>query len=156
MWINKYVFSEDMLGDTLIFSIPKAPGTYVTQKFVDLVKENNLTGFRFDEIGVDGIPETKEHKKVKKDIQKKPSGRNFEHVELPDEEVIDEIQQNEKYAYSILETDPIGDHDKIMDLIVSFTSNPKKAGIVAKKTVDGMEQSKQILDCSILIVKIAR
>ncbi len=49
--IKRYVFFPDLVRDQWIFKIPQLPRpTFVTDRFVDLVNQNHLTGFDFVEV----------------------------------------------------------------------------------------------------------
>jgi hypothetical protein len=58
--VLRYAFKPEAVRDQLIFKIPQQPGgfAFVTDRFVDIVKANGLTGFGFklmwtDEVGAE-------------------------------------------------------------------------------------------------------
>jgi hypothetical protein len=61
--VLRYAFKPEAVRDQLIFKIPQQPGgfAFVTDRFVDLVKSNGLTGFGFKLMWTD---EVKQESKV--------------------------------------------------------------------------------------------
>jgi hypothetical protein len=55
--VLRYAFKPEAVRDQLLFKIPQQPGNFafVTDRFVEIVKANGLTGFGFEKIWTDEI-----------------------------------------------------------------------------------------------------
>jgi hypothetical protein len=55
--VLRYAFKPEAVRDQLLFKIPQQPGgfAFVTDRFVEIVKANGLTGFGFDKKWTDEV-----------------------------------------------------------------------------------------------------
>ncbi len=95
--VSNYVFNHEIIGNSTIFRIPKCPFVFVTEDFVDLVKNSNLIGFdfslKYDEDCIMTNTVTKSTKLI---------NQYWNYNESPDIDTANELHSNLIIGYELL------------------------------------------------------
>ena len=132
LYIKEYAFVDELLREKYLFKIPNESHIFVTQKFVDLVNINKLTGFYFWPL----FNEKSKESMVNESVPIKVFVPNIIIRDISDAELLSEIQYNDQYGRHILGEDSDSDYETLVNGIHNLLSDKKVIKSIAREHKD--------------------